>query len=123
MTLVDLVVDRAPPIADKLTFGRVRVDAPREIAANKLCALLDRVEVRDLIDLRPLLESALKLDDALLDAQRKHAGADPATLAWVLSGSPIAPAAPIPTCFSAGEVGAFCRELIDTFTRMALPSE
>src|SRR5690606_2565449 len=96
LTLVDLVVDRAPQVSEKLVFGRVRVDAPREIAANKLCALLDRVEPRDLFDLRLLLESGLALEDVLADAQRKHAGADPATIAWVLSGSPVAPTAPIP---------------------------
>ncbi|MBC7017991.1 nucleotidyl transferase AbiEii/AbiGii toxin family protein, partial [Salmonella enterica] len=64
-TLVDLVVDRAPQIADKLAFGRIRVDAPREIAANKLCALLDRVEARDLVDLRLLLETGITLEGAL----------------------------------------------------------
>lgn len=61
MTLVDLVVDRAPQIADKRAFGRVRVDAPNEIAANKVCALLDRFEMRDLVDLRLLLGTGLKL--------------------------------------------------------------
>ena len=78
-------MDRAPQIADTLVFGRVRVDAPREIVANKVCALLDRIEARDLVDLQLLLSSGLLLKDALADAQRKHAGADPATLAWTLS--------------------------------------
>lgn len=123
MTLVDLVVDRAPQIADKLVFGPVRVDSPREIAANKVCALLDRVEARDLYDLRLLLETGLKLEDVLADAERKHAGADPAMLAWVLSGARIAPTAPIPTGTSSAEVDAFRRELIDRLTRMALPRE
>ncbi len=123
MTLVDLVVDRVPQIADKLVFGLVRVDPPREIAANKLCALLDRTEARDLFDLRLLLDSGLRLEDVLVDAQRKHAGADPATLAWALSEARIAPSAPIPAGTTATEIDNFRRELIDTFTRMALPSE
>lgn len=123
MTLVDLVVDRSPQIAEKVLFGRVRVDAPREIAANKLCALLDRIEARDLLDLRLLLDSGLELEDVLADAQQKHAGADPATLAWVLSSSALAPTAPIPAGTSAAELDAFRRTLVDTFTRMALPPE
>jgi hypothetical protein len=116
-------MDRAPQIADKRDFGRIRLDAPNEIAANKLCALLDRVEVRDLVDLRLLLETGLKLEDVLADAQRKHAGVDPATLAWALSQFRIAPTAPIPAGLTANEVEAFRRDLIDTFTRMALPEE
>jgi hypothetical protein len=123
MTLVDLVVDRAPQIAEKRAFGRVRVDAPNEIAANKLCALLDRFEVRDLVDLHLLLETGLKLGDILADAQKKHAGADPPTLAWVLSQSRIAPTAPIPAGMTASEVDAFRCALIATLTRMALPEE
>lgn len=123
MTLVDLVIDRAPQIADKLTFGHVRVDAPREIAANKLCALLDRMEARDLFDLRLLLDAGLKLEDAVVDAQRKHAGADPATLAWMLSQSRIAPTAPIPSGTSAADLEDFRRALIATFTKMALPRQ
>lgn len=104
-------------------FGRIRVDAPREIAANKLCALLDRVEPRDLLDLRLLLASGLSLETVLADAQRKHAGADPATIAWVLSGMPVAPTAPIPEGTTAEDLDAFRRELMNTFTRMALPEE
>lgn len=122
-TLVDLVVDRAPQIADKLAFGRIRVDAPREIAANKLCALLDRVEARDLVDLRLLLETGITLEGALADAQQKHAGADPPTIAWVLSEWRIAPTAPLPAGSTASEIEAFRNALIATLTRMALPEE
>jgi len=123
LTLVDLVVDRAPQLADKQVFGRVRVDSPREIAANKVCALLDRVEPRDLFDLRLLLDSGLNLPDVLADAQRKHAGADPATLAWVLSEARFPPTAAIPEATSAAELEAYRRELVDTLARMALPPE
>jgi predicted nucleotidyltransferase component of viral defense system len=120
-TLVDLVVDRAPQVAEKRSFGRIRVDAPNEIAANKLCALLDRFEVRDLVDLELLLATGLTLEAVLADAQKKHAGADPATLAWALSQCRIAPTAPIPAGIRASQVEAFRSALIATFTRMALP--
>ncbi|MBN9164478.1 MAG: nucleotidyl transferase AbiEii/AbiGii toxin family protein, partial [Myxococcales bacterium] len=104
-------------------FGGIRVDTPREIAANKVCTLLDRVEVRDLFDLRLLLGTGLELEAVLADAQQKHAGADPATLAWVLSTTNIAPTAPIPVGTSALEIDRFRCELIDRLTRMALPPE
>lgn len=78
LTLVDLAIDRAPQLAGgKAQFGHVRVDTAREIAANKLCALLDRSEPRDLFDLQLLLASGIGLETVLADAQRKHAGADP----------------------------------------------
>ncbi len=121
MTLVDLVVDRAPQVADKRSFGRVRVDPPNEIVANKICALLDRFEVRDLLDLQGLFESGLTLENALADAQRKHAGADPATVAWALSQATIPPTAPIPAGATAVQLEAFRRHLIERLTRMALP--
>jgi hypothetical protein len=123
ITLVDLVVDRAPQLAAKTSFGRIRVDTPKEIAANKVCALLDRFEARDLVDLRLLLAGGLNLAEVVADAQQKHAGADPATLAWVLSQARIAPTAPLPAGSTASDVDAFRTELIATFTRMALPPE
>lgn len=123
MTLVDLVVDRAPQLDAKMSFGRIRTDSPREIAANKLCALLDRVEARDLVDLRSLLASGLTLEGVLADAQHKHAGADPATLAWVLSNASLPPTAPIPAGFDRAEIEMFRVHLVDTFTRMALPRD
>jgi Nucleotidyl transferase AbiEii toxin, Type IV TA system len=43
----------------------------REIFANKLCALLGRSEIRDLVDVRALEESGLSLTDGLAGGQRK----------------------------------------------------
>lgn len=124
LTLVDLAIDRAPQLAsEKTSFGTVRVDSAGEIAANKLCALLDRSEPRDLFDLKRLLESGLRLEDVLAGARTKHAGADPATLAWLLAGAHVGPAAAIPAGTDAAELEAFREELIARFTRMALPQE
>ncbi|MEZ4410266.1 MAG: nucleotidyl transferase AbiEii/AbiGii toxin family protein [Polyangiales bacterium] len=123
-TLVDLVIDRAPQVADeKPPFGVVRVDSLREIAANKLCALLDRVEGRDLVDLRELLSAGLSLEDMLRDAQRKHAGADPATLAWVLGGWRLPPSAALPEGATIESVDEFREELVRRLARLALPDE
>lgn len=123
-TLVDLVVDRAPQLTtDKNSFDAVLVDPIREIAANKVCALLDRIEARDLFDLERLLASGLTLEDVLRDAQHKHAGADPATLAWILGTWTLAPTAPLPEQATAAELEAFREELVRRLARLALPSD
>jgi hypothetical protein len=126
LTVVDLVIDRAPQaFADKPSVGRVRLDPPREIAANKLCTLLDRMEIRDLVDLKVLLGTGITLVEALADARKKHAGADPGTLAWVLGEFRIPPHHPTMTAtgLSAAELESFRGELVDALTRLALPPE
>ena len=61
--IVDLVLDRATQIdPDKRRFGRVAVDSPEEIRANKLCTLLSRSELRDLADLRALEAAGYAVD-------------------------------------------------------------
>jgi hypothetical protein len=62
-------------------------DLPREVRdrlTNKLCALLGRAEIRDLVDVQALLASGADLKKALLEAPRKDAGFSPLPLAWVL---------------------------------------
>lgn len=94
---VDLVVDRAPPIErEKLLTDHVRLDSMREIAANKICALVSRAEVRDLVDLRALLDAGVDLEQACDDALVKDGGADPATLAWLLDTLAISSDARLP---------------------------
>jgi hypothetical protein len=123
-TLMDMVIDRAPQIVPaKSAFGVIRIDPPREIAANKLCALLDRTEPRDLVDLKLLLETGMALEDVLSDAQRKHAGADPATLAWALSQGRPGPSAPAAAGISRRDIEAFRDELVVRLRRLAAPDE
>lgn len=56
-TVIDLVIDRAPQlVVDKEWAGQVRVDPQREIAANKITALLGRTAPRDLVDLFALFD-------------------------------------------------------------------
>jgi hypothetical protein len=64
------------------------VDTPCEILANKLTALLSRWAVRDLVDVRALLDAGGDLSRGLEDAARKDSGFSPPTLAWVLSTQP-----------------------------------
>jgi len=57
-----------------MRFGDVLVDPAPEILANKLCALLSRSELRDLVDLFALERAGLRIDEALPLAARKDAG-------------------------------------------------
>ncbi len=84
--VIDLVHERAPqgPLP-KQRIGNIQVDAPQEILANKLCALLSRSELRDLVDVYALERAGLCVEDALPLAEKKDAGLTPAQLAWVLS--------------------------------------
>ncbi len=86
--IVDLVAEPVASIepAIEVVQGRakIRVDTPHEILVNKLCALLGRAELRDLVDVRALLEARGDLKRALRDAPRKDGGFSPLVLAWVL---------------------------------------
>ncbi|MBI4704486.1 MAG: nucleotidyl transferase AbiEii/AbiGii toxin family protein [Deltaproteobacteria bacterium] len=83
---VDLAIDSAPGIAPVLVLpDGLAVDSIEDIAANKLCAILGRAEVRDYVDLY-FLAHAGRDPLAMLDAARRKDGAlDAATLAFVLS--------------------------------------
>lgn len=70
---------------EKREIGGIRVDSPEEILANKLCALLSRSEIRDLVDVRELENAGFNLENALSVAQQKDTGLTAAQLAWVLS--------------------------------------
>jgi hypothetical protein len=84
--VIDLVHERVPqgPLP-KERIGNIRVDPPQEILANKVCALLSRSELRDLVDVYALERAGLRVEDALPLAEKKDAGLTPAQLAWVLS--------------------------------------
>lgn len=95
--IVDLVIDRAPMLeSEKAAFGEVRVDTLREIAANKVCALIGRSEIKDLVDLHHLVASGIDLEQAFTDAFKKEASAEPEILAWILDELRIAPEAALP---------------------------
>ena len=111
--IVDLVIDRAPIIDDdKPVRDGVRVDSLREIAANKLCAVIGRAEIKDLVDLQVLLTHGIELGAAVLDAEKKDAGADPATIAWVVSQIKIGPDALLPGNADPIELDSFRTELV-----------
>lgn len=86
--VVDLIAEPAgnldAPQRQRVGNAEVLIDSPRAILAEKLCALLERSEVRDLIDIEALVNSGQNLDAALNDAPKRDTGYSPLTLAWVL---------------------------------------
>jgi len=121
--VVDLVIDRAPDVDAALsTPGGVRLHSLREIAANKVCALLGRGEIRDLIDLRAILQRDGDLRRMVADAERKDAGVSAATLAWLLDGIRIGVDASLPGV-TAAELDAFRRDLVRQLRAFGLPLE
>ncbi|MGH9390806.1 MAG: nucleotidyl transferase AbiEii/AbiGii toxin family protein [Vicinamibacteria bacterium] len=94
--IVDLVADPSEVLEAPRVFdigAPIEVDTPHEILVNKLCALLGRAELRDLIDVRDLLAQGGALEKALRDAPRKDGGFSPLTLAWVMRETNPAPLA------------------------------
>ncbi len=95
--LVDLVADPVPlaesPRREALGGISILVDTPHQILVNKLCALLSRSELRDLVDVQALLDAGGDLARALADCPRQDGGFSPLTLAWSLGGLAIRPLA------------------------------
>ena len=90
---VDLVADPVEAVeeatAQPLGAVEILVDTPHEILVNKLCALLGRSEMRDLVDVLALTDRGEDLERALRDAPRKDTGFSAVSLAWVLRGLPL----------------------------------
>jgi predicted nucleotidyltransferase len=89
--ILDVVRDRVPQLREKVVVDGVRMDSVEEIFVNKICALVGRSELRDLVDLRALEEKGYRVEDYLELAQKKDGGATAATLAWLLSTLAVPP--------------------------------
>jgi hypothetical protein len=121
--VVDLVRERVPQIvADKPLIGIVAVDPPEEILANKLCALLGRAEIRDLIDIRALEISGYSVESALSAAAMKDSGFTPGQLSWVLSQITIGDEAVLPGGIAVEELQEYLNDLIARLSRSAFPN-
>lgn len=92
-TIIDLVADPTPiaEVAQPMIIGdaTILVETPHQLLVNKLCALLSRSEVRDLIDIRALVESGADLPRALHDCPGQDAGFSPMTFAWGAQSLPL----------------------------------
>lgn len=120
--VVDLVRDRVPQmIPEKTVIGGIRLDPPEEILANKLCALLSRAELRDLVDVRALEQAGFRVEDALEAAARKDKGLTAGQLAWVLSQITIGDDARPPGAAAVAELRGYLRELVARLSTMSFP--
>jgi hypothetical protein len=122
--IVDLVHDPTHQrVADKPAHGGVRVDPPEEILSNKLCALLSRAEIRDLVDVMALERAGYSVESALPAAARKDTGFSPAQLAWVLSQIKLGDDAEPPGGVGLGPLRDYLSELTSRLARFARPGK
>ena len=120
--IVDLVKDvSGRSRRQKLSFGGVSVDPPEDILANKLCTLLSRAEIRDLVDVRALDRAGWSVEAALPDAAERDGGLTPGQLAWVLSEVRIGNDARVPGGVTPDELRDFQEELLRRLSAAAMP--
>jgi hypothetical protein len=120
--VIDLVRERVAQMrSEKSLVNGIRVDPPEEILANKLCTLLERAEIRDLVDVCALEKTGLRVEDALPFAALKDTGLTPAQLSWVLSQIELGDTLVAPGQVSTEELRRYLAELIDRLTRLAFP--
>jgi hypothetical protein len=91
--VIDLVADPTPiaepPQPVTLRDVAILVETPHQLLVNKLCALLSRSELRDLVDVRALVEAGVDLARALADCPGHDAGFSPLTFAWCARALPV----------------------------------
>ncbi len=97
------------------------VGPPEEILANRLCALLTRSEIRDLVDTRALELAGYKVEDALSAAALKDSGLTPAQLGWVLNQIDLGDDLILPGGVSTEELRSYLAGLIARLTHLAFP--
>ena len=120
--VVDLVREYVFQIErEKPVINGIRVDSPEEILANKLCTLLSRSEIRDLVDVRELENGGFSLENALQTAAKKDSGLTPAQLAWVLDQIKFGDNLQPPGDVSVNELRDYLSNLTDRLKRLALP--
>ncbi len=119
---IDLAREYVMQVApDKRLINGIRVDPPQEIMANKLCALLSRSEIRDLVDVRALELAGYQLESALSAAVTKDKGLTPAQLGWVLSQIELGDDVDLPGDVSIEELRGYLAGLIVRLTHRRFP--
>jgi predicted nucleotidyltransferase component of viral defense system len=84
--IIDYVVDEIPQIdKEKNKFDFINVDTPFEIGINKICTLLSRTELKDLIDLYFLVKNGFNIKENIEKAKQKDGGVEPAIISYLLS--------------------------------------
>ncbi len=122
--VINLIRERVPQVAaNKPVIGIIVVDPPEEILANKLCALLGRAEIRDLVDVRALELAGYSIESALPAAASKDAGLTPGQLGWVLSQITLGEDLVPPGGVTVWELRKYLDELIIRLSSLAFPKQ
>ena len=121
--IIDLVKEKTPQVdVEKKVFDGIIVDTMREIGANKMCTLLGRSEIKDIIDLYFLDTGGFLIWEHLDDVGKKEGGFDPGIVSFLLSEIKVHE---IPDyCIKpllVGELTEFIESLRKRFARLALP--
>lgn len=120
--VVDLVRDTVPQLhGEKRSIGALLVDPPEEILANKLCTLLSRAEIRDLVDVMALERAGYCVEDQIVGANRKDGGLTPAQLGWVLGGLELGDNAKLPGDVNVADLRSYLKDLRGRLARLAFP--
>lgn len=95
---LDLVADPTERLEQTVPLNidgvEIAAESLPDLLTNKLCAMLGRSEVRDLIDAEALVSHGVSLDDAIASAPKKDGGFSPLTFAWVLKNLDVRAMAP-----------------------------
>ena len=120
--VVDAVHERTVQrVSEKPREGAIIIDPPEEILANKLTAVVGRMEERDLVDILFLERAGHRVEDALSSALSKDGGCTPATLAWLLSEVKVPDGVTLPGGVQPADLRAFVDDLVVRLRRAALP--
>ena len=84
--IIDFVIEKVFQVdKEKNTFGMIKVDTLLEIGVNKICTLLGRTEVKDIIDLYFLVKNGFDIRGNIEKAKLKDGGVEPAIISYLLS--------------------------------------
>jgi predicted nucleotidyltransferase component of viral defense system len=106
---------------EKNKINGIRIDSPQEILANKLCALLSRSEIRDLVDIYELEQAGFHVEEAVSAASLKDTGLTSAQLGWILSQIKFGDDAIIPSQIRVEELRKYLDNLIQRLTTISFP--
>jgi predicted nucleotidyltransferase component of viral defense system len=120
--VIDLIREYVYQIdREKNKINGIRIDSPQEILANKLCALLSRSEIRDLVDIYELEQAGFQVEDAVSAASLKDTGLTSAQLGWILSQIKFGDDAIIPSKIKVEEWRKYLDNLIERLTTVSFP--
>ncbi|PIE19506.1 MAG: hypothetical protein CSA65_02425 [Proteobacteria bacterium] len=119
--VVDLVRERAPQLFAKEQRGRIVIDPLDEIVVNKLCAVVGRAEIRDLVDQHALEQRGYQLEAWIERATEKDGGVSAAQLGWVLDRLQITDEATLPGGVTPSTLRGFVEDLGRRLRALAFP--